>query len=121
MLIVYDSLTGNVQRFINSLEIRCIKIHDGLLTKEPFILVTYSTGFGQIPKSTAEFLKLNSNYLKGVAVSGNKNWGEFYGKSGETISNYYNVPLLMKFEMSGTKKERDNFIMEVKQFDNINS
>ena len=109
MLIVYDSLTGNVERFIQKTSSNSIKITEQLEVNEPFILVTYTVGFGEVPKSTESFLNRNYKHMMAVAVSGNKNWGSSYGRAGEIISNQYNVPLLMKFELSGTKKDIEKF------------
>ena len=86
-----------------------IKITEQLEVNEPFILVTYTVGFGEVPKSTESFLNRNYKHMMAVAVSGNKNWGSSYGRAGEIISNQYNVPLLMKFELSGTKKDIEKF------------
>lgn len=109
MLIVYDSLTGNVQRFIKKLDYYSLKLTEGLIVQEPYILVTYTVGFGEIPNSTKDFLKVNFNYLQGVATSGNRNWGANFGKAGERISDQYLVPLLLKFELSGTKHDIEIF------------
>ena len=122
MLIIYDSMTGNVQRFINKLtKYKCIKIEEGLEHKEPFILVTYTTGFGQVPDSVVKFLNANHLYLKAVAASGNKNWGAYFANSGEVISKAFNVPLILKFEMSGSSEDVNRFIQEVKRIDRSNS
>jgi protein involved in ribonucleotide reduction len=101
MLVVFDSKTGNVNRFIQALDIEAIKISDSLIVDEPYILVTYTTGFGLVPPSTAKFLESNHIYLQGVAASGNRNWGDMFAKSADTISSRYGVPILHKFEMSG--------------------
>ncbi|MGM9922796.1 MAG: class Ib ribonucleoside-diphosphate reductase assembly flavoprotein NrdI [Bacillus sp. (in: firmicutes)] len=113
MLIVYDSLTGNVQRFVNKIRSRSMKITGGLRVKEPFILVTYTLGFGEVPESTADFLRDNNHYLQGVASSGNKVWGANFAKAGDRISNQYSVPLLLKFELSGTERDVEIFTQEV--------
>lgn len=113
VLIVYDSKTGNVQRFVKKLGLRALKVEEGLVVDEPFVLITYTTGFGQVPPSTENFLKKNHLHLVAVAVSGNRNWGGFYGKAGDIISQKYNVPLLMKFELSGTEKDVEKFLMGV--------
>ena len=110
MLIVYDSLTGNVKRFINKLGVETIKITPNLLVNRPFILVTYTIGFGEIPKTTEDFLSENHPNIIGVAVSGNKNWGERFAKAADTISIKYNVPIVHKFELSGSPKDVDIFI-----------
>lgn len=113
MLIVYDSLTGNVERFINKLHMKNLKITDGLIVKEPFILVTYTFGFGGIPESTSKFLNQNFEYIIGVASSGNKVWGSNFARAADLISDNFLVPLILKFELSGTKKDIDIFTQGV--------
>ena len=107
MLIVYDSFTGNVERFVNKSNMQNIKISNDLIVNQPFILVTYTIGFGQVPQSTLDFLKSNHELMIGVASSGNRNWGDSYSKSGVIISQMYKVPLILQFELSGTKKDMD--------------
>lgn len=118
MLIAYDSKTGNVKRFVDKLEnMKCVRISTDVKLNEPFILITYTTGFGQVPQSTQEFLEEHSHLLQGVAASGNMNWGTRYGLAADHISRQYSVPVLMKFELSGTKRDVDKFIREVHDFD----
>lgn len=119
MLIVYDSLTGNVERFVKKTELPHKKIYSGLKVDTLFILVSYSIGLGEIPRSTMNFLKDNHNLLRGVAVSGNKNWGDNYGKSGKIISEMYKVPLILSFELSGN--EKDVFIFKREVLNIVNS
>jgi protein involved in ribonucleotide reduction len=115
LLIAYDSKTGNVKRFVKKLSMRTVEIVDNLLIEEPFILVTYTTGFGEVPETTARFLERNYKFLKGVAASGNKNWGNNYAKSAELISMQYNVPIISKFELSGTNQDVARFLQEVEK------
>lgn len=101
--IYYDSLTGNVRRFVERLPFEAENIAEVQVdVKEPFVLITYTTGFGNVPPSSAEFLHLNGDYLIGVASSGNRNWGNNFGKAADRIALVYNVPILLKFELSGT-------------------
>ncbi|TXK85643.1 class Ib ribonucleoside-diphosphate reductase assembly flavoprotein NrdI [Paenibacillus sp. N3.4] len=113
MLIAYDSKTGNVRRFIAKLKMPAVQIEDAMKMDEPFVLVTYTTGFGQIPAKVASFLETNSSQLIGVAASGNRNWGDGFAKSADTISELYDVPVLTKFELSGTKNDVERFVQEV--------
>jgi protein involved in ribonucleotide reduction len=115
LLIAYDSKTGNVKRFVKKLNMHTVKIADNLLIEEPFILVTYTTGFGEVPETTARFLERNYKFLKGVAASGNKNWGSNYAKSADLISMQYNVPIISKFELSGTNQDVARFLQEVEK------
>lgn len=111
MLIVYASKTGKVKSFINKLGMRAVEIQDGLKVQEPFVLITYTIGFGQVPEEVQSFLKGNHTYLRAVISSGNRNWGSNFGKAADIISQSYrladgsNVPLLHKFEMAGTNKD----------------
>lgn len=104
MLIVYDSLTRNVERFIKKIKEdghEYKKISPSLEVHEPFLLITYTTGKGQVPPSTEKFLHQFGHLMEAVISSGNRNWGANYGKAGDKISSEYHVPLMMKFELSG--------------------
>lgn len=113
MKIAYDSRTGNVRRFVNKLDMDAIQIEENLVIDEPFVLITYTTGFGQVPKTTLDFLKNNHSNLIGIAASGNRNWGDNFCKSAITISNMYRIPIVHRFELSGTKKDIEKFKLEV--------
>ncbi len=117
MLIVYSSKTGNVRRFVDKLSHKTIKVKNDLVIKEPYILITYTFGFGQPPKEVMSFLESNHRYLKGVVASGNRNWGSNFAKAANHISDMYNVPILHKFELSGTKKDLELVELEVGKFD----
>lgn len=114
--IVYDSKTGNVKRFMGKIEHylkKHVKEADGI--NSPFILVTYTTNFGEVPQSTKDFLDKNGEHLIGVAASGNKNWGDNFARSADRISRSYQVPIIHKFELSGTEKDVDLFTQEVEK------
>ncbi len=117
-LIVYDSMTGNVQRFVSKLTHKSVKISKNLIVNSPYILITYTIGYGQIPSSTKEFLNRNSFFLMGVASSGNKNWGSNYARSADLVSIKYSVPIVHKFELSGTEKDLYIFNQEVEKIVN---
>ncbi|AWD93011.1 hypothetical protein HSE3_gp059 [Bacillus phage vB_BceM-HSE3] len=114
LLILYDSRTGNVQRFINKLDkekynLKVKKLSPDLTVDEKYVLVTYTTGFGKVPESTLKFLEYNHKHLVGVSSSGNRNWGTSFAKSALTISELYNVPVITQFELSGTSKDTELF------------
>lgn len=115
MLIAYDSRTGNVRRFVQKLLLPSVQIQDGLELNEPFVLITYTTGFGQVPEKVMRFLQQNHSRLQGVAASGNRNWGERFALSADRISDRYAVPVIGKFELSGTAQDVDLLIQEVEQ------
>jgi protein involved in ribonucleotide reduction len=109
MLLAFDSKTGNVKRFVDKLGLKSIQIEDGLSIDIPFVLITYTTDFGSVPMTTIKFLEKNHRNLVGVASSGNRNWGNSYGLAADKISNMYNIPLLYKFELSGTPLDVQKF------------
>ena len=109
MLIVYDSLTGNVRRFIDKLGLPAQRIRDELEVGEPFILVTYTTGLGIIPESTKKFLAAHAGLMRGVASSGNRNFGKYYGLAADLIAEQYNVPVIHKFEFAGLPSDVELF------------
>lgn len=113
MLIVYDSKTGNVKRFVGKLNMPAVPLDSDLTIDEPFVLVTYTTGFGQAPEKTLAFLKRNHRAMVGVSASGNRNWGEGFARSADRISDLYNVPILSKFELAGTTNDVERFMRGV--------
>ena len=113
MLIVYDSRTGNVKRFVGKLNMPSVPIESDMTIEEPFVLVTYTTGFGQAPDKTMSFLERNYRKLVGVSASGNRNWGEGFARSADRISALYKVPVLSKFELAGTMNDVERFKREV--------
>lgn len=117
MLIVFASRTGNVRRFMNKTGFEAVQLTKDLIVNEPFLLVTYTDKMGAVPGEVASFLENNSQYLRGVAASGNRNWGKLFANSADIISALYSVPIILKFEMAGTKIEVDLFVKEVAEFE----
>lgn len=115
MLIAFDSKTGNVRRFVNKLEMKSIQIDEEMILQEPFILVTYTTGMGKVPLKVLNFLEKNHSNMIAVAASGNKNWGLSYCKSADIISEKYHVPVILRFEMSGTNIDVEKFKEAIKK------
>ncbi|MCY9292360.1 class Ib ribonucleoside-diphosphate reductase assembly flavoprotein NrdI [Bacillus spizizenii] len=125
MVITYESKTGNVRRFVkalqNKLDIEAIEITDDTIITQEFIHITYTIGFGEVPERTLNFIKKNKNKIRGVAVSGNKVWGDNYGLAGDKLSAKFHTPLLLKFELSGTKQDLQKIIQEVQLIDKHNT
>lgn len=71
MKVYYASMTGNVRRFIAKTGVDASDIKDDSKPTEPFVLVTYTFGFGDIPAEVDAWLTHNHELLRGVAVSGN--------------------------------------------------
>lgn len=121
MIIYYDSKTGNVQRFMEKIkderpDWEIIKINPDLEAKEDGHFVTFTTKIGEVPETTAEFLKKNSKYIKSISSSGNMNWGVYFAVAADKIKEEYKIPVCMKFELSGTNREVKYFIDYVEKF-----
>jgi len=116
--IYYDSKTGNVARFMQKVaELTgwtVEKIHPGMEVQHEGHLVTFTTRFGEIPETTKTFLQSASRQLLSVSSSGNRNWGRNFAMAGEKIATEYNIPLALKFELSGTQEDVNEFIAIIK-------
>ena len=120
MFVYYDSKTGNVQRFIDKIkkerpEWSFVKISGDMEILENGHLVTFTTNFGEIPDTTEKFLENENNRkcIKSVSSSGNMNWGTLFGKAADNIEEKYGIPVLMKFELSGTHVQVEYFINNI--------
>ena len=117
--IYYDSKTGNVERFINKLRPLkswvFIKVNDDVIAENKGHLVTFTTNFGEIPLNTQSFLEKNNDKLLSVSSSGNMNWGKLYALAADKISEKYNIPVLLKFELSGLNSDIEQFINRVEE------
>lgn len=112
--IYYDSKTGNVERFVKRLkehrDWNVQKVDDSLRLTHPGHLITYTTGIGEIPASTLRFLEANRGFIETVTSSGNKNWGANFALAATKISEQFQLPVLMQFELSGTLTDLQRFI-----------
>lgn len=112
MKIVYFSFTGNCRRFLSMANIEennIVELNKDLKVEEDYILLTPTIGFGEVPEPVNQFLKNNENKPKGVVASGNRNWGTNFANAANIINENYNVPILMKIELHGTKQDVENF------------
>ncbi|AYK63154.1 class Ib ribonucleoside-diphosphate reductase assembly flavoprotein NrdI [Bacillus subtilis] len=125
MIITYESKTGNVRRFVKALQqefdVEAIEVTGDTIVNQEFIHITYTIGFGEVPERTLNFINNNKNKIRGVAVSGNKVWGDNYGLAGDKLSAKFHIPLLLKFELSGTKQDLQKIIQEVQLIDKHNT
>ncbi len=114
----YDSRTGNVQRFINKvIQItgwQAHKIDSDLQPEEAGHLITYTTNLGCVPEKTAAFMNTYASQIFSVTSSGNRNWGRNFGLAADKVSEIYDISLAMKFELSGTMEDINQFIDIIK-------
>jgi protein involved in ribonucleotide reduction len=115
MLLVYASQTGNVQRFIDRLpSLARLHIRTGEESvHEPCVLVTYTSGFGAVPPEVQRFLSRHASTVRGVAASGNRNWGANFARSADTIAAMLGVPVLHRFELAGNATDAARLLEEV--------
>lgn len=118
-VIYYSSHSQNTHRFAERLGIAALRIpvspQEAMPhADEPFVLITPTyaddVGRGAVPKQVIRFLNIpeNREWLRGVIASGNRNFGQFYGHAGNVIAQKCDVPLLYKFELSGTEEDINN-------------
>ncbi|MGH1403974.1 MAG: class Ib ribonucleoside-diphosphate reductase assembly flavoprotein NrdI [Alphaproteobacteria bacterium] len=119
LVVYYSSTSGNTNRFVDALGIRAIRIPVSMKAEcpvidEPYVLICpcYADDDGSkaVPKQVIRFLNNPQNraQMKGVIASGNRNFGEMFAYAGQVISKKCDVPLLYKFELSGTPIDINN-------------
>lgn len=109
MILVFISRTKNIKKIVEKLGFLSENLFDisenpKAVIRKDFCLLTYTDLLGSIPSVVEDFLKVNSGFLKAVAGSGNRNFGENFCGAAKKISKQYGVPLLMEFELSGCEK-----------------
>ncbi len=118
-IVYFSTHSGNTHKFVEKLDIPNLRIpispkEEMVNAHTPFILVTPTyaddEGNGAVPKQVIKFLNNENNrkLMVGVIAGGNTNFGKFYGHAGTVISKKCNVPLLYKFELTGTLKDKQN-------------
>lgn len=106
MKYVYASRTGNIDSIIKKLGIDALKLTDGSeMVEEPFVLFTYSDGYGEIPAVVKAFVDKNSANLKSVIVSGDPKFGPAYGGAGKKLESEYGTKVLYLVEKAGTDED----------------
>lgn len=105
MIAVVDSLTGQGQRFAAKLGCPYVNIDQFDGQGQEVLLLTRSFNFGEVTQASADFLAQYADRVKGVVVSGNRNWGTNFGAAGDKISAQYDIELVLKYEGSGFAKD----------------
>lgn len=113
MIAYFSSASNYTHRFVEKLKLPAVRIplrprlEPMILIDEPKVLIfpTYGAGPNNaVPKQVIKFLNIeqNRNLIKGVIAAGNTNFGEFFGLGGDIVSNKLQVPVLYRFEITGT-------------------
>ena len=126
ILVYFSSSSENTQRFIERLGMSAVRIplneRERIRVDEPYILVVPSYGgggtAGAVPRQVIRFLNDQHNraLIRGVIASGNRNFGEAYGRAGDVISQKCGVPYLYRFELMGTQQDIENVRKGVSEF-----
>lgn len=102
-------MTGNVRAFVKKLNtlnksMKTLELKNGKeVVSDEYILITHTTGKGEMPPKLVEFLKNDVNVGKclGVIGSGNKNWGSNFCKGAYLASSIVAKPVYHTFELQG--------------------
>ena len=117
--IYYDNKKRKVKKFISKMRTLknwiFVKIDEETVAENKGHLVTFTTNFGEVPKTTEKFLLKNNSKILSVSSSGNMNWGKLYALAADKISEHYNVPVILKFELAGLNSEVETFIRKVEE------
>lgn len=119
MIIYYDSKTGNVKRFIDKLAVlkpnwKMSDIRDGQIGSGH--LITYTAANGEVPTATMRFLQSNYKAVLSVSASGNRNWGSRFANAADKIHDKFDIPIAIKFELSGFESDVEFFMKYVEYF-----
>jgi protein involved in ribonucleotide reduction len=120
MIIVYYSFTGQIKRFLSGIDkYESVHIDDYVEQMGEYVLITPTHGFGEVPTAVNDFLVEHSDNMVGVCASGRQIWKlqGTYCKAGDVIHQQYGVPILLKFEMAGTNKDRAELVERIENIE----
>ena len=110
MKYAYASKTGHVEKIVRKLGLAdALRITDGTETIDgEFVIFTYTTGKGKVPKQVEAFLSHNAG-VQAVVGSGSraKSHADTFNFAADTIGTQYNVPVLARLDGTGTDAEID--------------
>jgi len=122
-VVYFSSVSENTKRFVDKLEAQTVRIP--IRTEEAaefvhdrdsvLVLPTYGGGNDKstVPKQVIKFLNNpeNRKHIKAVIAGGNTNFGSHFGKAGDIVADKLGVPVLYRFEITGTPED----VLEVKE------
>ncbi len=122
-VVYFSSVSENTKRFVDKLGVKTVRIP--LKTEEAaefvhdkdsvLVVPTYGGGNegGTVPKQVIKFLNnpLNRKHIKAVIAGGNTNFGEHFCRAGDVVAQKLGVPVLYRFEITGTAED----VNEVKE------
>lgn len=109
MIVAYLSLTGNVEKFVEGLNVDSVEIdysNPQVAVNEKYLLVvpTYDE---ELTSIISEFIEYEENlsYLVGIVGSGNRNFDSSFCFNAVEISDKYNKELIAKIEFDGANDD----------------
>ena len=122
-VVYFSSVSENTKRFVDKLGVKTVRIP--LKTEEAaefvhdkdsvLVVPTYGGGNegGTVPKQVIKFLNNpeNRKHIKAVIAGGNTNFGEHFCRAGDVVAQKLGVPVLYRFEITGTAED----VNEVKE------
>ena len=122
-VVYFSSVSENTKRFVDKLGVPSYRIPIPLSEAASYthnadsVLVTPTYGGGNenntVPKQVIKFLNNpeNRKHIKAVIAGRNTNFGTHFCKAGEIIARKLGVPILYRFEITGTPED----VVEVKE------
>lgn len=122
-IVYFSSVSENTKRFVEKLGVPTYRIPISPKEASEFthdrdsVLVTPTYGGGNdsstVPKQIIKFLNNpdNRKHIKAVIAGGNTNFGVHFGKAAEIIAAKLDVPIIYRFEITGTPED----VIEVKE------
>lgn len=116
LVVFFSNVTENTSRFVEKLDLPAIRIPlkaseaELLEITEKFVLITPTYGAGSkgfVPRQVIKLLNVEAvrKNCIGVVGSGNRNFFEDYAKAADIIAAKLGVPVLYRFELSGTDED----------------
>jgi protein involved in ribonucleotide reduction len=122
-VVYFSSVSENTKRFVDKLGVKTVRIPlktedaaEFVHEKDSVLVVpTYGGGNegGTVPKQVIKFLNNpeNRKHIKAVIAGGNTNFGEHFCRAGDVVAQKLGVPVLYRFEITGTPED----VNEVKE------
>jgi len=116
-VVYFSSVSENTKRFVEKLGIPSYRIPLQLSEASAYthdrdaVLITPTYGGGNdsstVPKQVIKFLNNpeNRKRIKAVIAGGNTNFGAHFCRAGEIIASKLGVPMIYRFEITGTPEE----------------
>ena len=116
-IVYFSSVSENTKRFVEKLGIPAYRIPISLDEASAFthdkdcVLITPTYGGGReaysVPRQVIKFLNNpdNRKKVKAVIAGGNTNFGSHFCRAAEIIAEKLNVPILYRFEITGTPED----------------